>query len=273
MPDRIALFILLRRSFGVFLARCDISLWLFGESLKDSHKKKTKLSIEPTIKEGTMTSSFDSPVALVEQQSQESQDKKLKFSAEPLNHESLINQLTPSIDVTYSLVYSDIVNSSPKENESTSQIHIVGEPFAEDDGCHVCIVYLHFQNFTCELTCLYHPSTGTLSAFELEERTLSGELEDEGIAVEDILIVAMQRRKKVDGEYVGEEVKDDNGNPFLFAFMDFGYSGRYPFVGRVYGKMVMPGEEVGDVTLSKEERARLNLESDEVERSSVQGTP
>ena len=70
----------------------------------------------------------------------------------------------------------------------------------------------------------------------------------------------------MDDEYVGEEVKDDNGNPFLFAFMDFGYSGRYPFVGRVYGKMAMPGEEVGEVSLSEDERARLNIVADEVER-------
>lgn len=117
---------------------------------------------------------------------------------------------------------------------------------------------------TCELTCLYHPPTGTFSAFEVEDGTMSGEMEDEGIAVEDVFIVAMQRRKKVDGEYVGEEVRDDNGNPFLFAFMDFGYSGRYPFAGRVYGKMVMPGEEVGEVSLSKEERLRLNLDVDQV---------
>ncbi len=95
---------------------------------------------------------------------------------------------------------------------------------------------------------------------------MRGETEDEGIAVEDIIIVAMQRRKKVNDEYVGEEVRDDNGNPFLFAFMDFGYSGRYPFVGRVYGKMVMPGEEVGEITLSKEERTRLNLDEDEVKQ-------
>lgn len=226
------------------------------------------MSTEMSFKERTVTTSFDSPIASIEQQSQESLDKKLKFSAEPLNPESL-SQLRPSVDVTYSLLYSDIATSSPKDNESTSQIHIVGEPFAEDDGCHICIVYLHFRNFTCELTCLYHPSTGIFSAFEVEDGTMSGEMEDEAIAVEDILIVAMMRRKKVDGAYVGEEVKDDNGNPFLFAFMDFGYSGRYPFVGRIYGKMVMPGEEVGDVALSKDERARLNQEGDEVERSSA----
>lgn len=47
--------------------------------------------------------------------------------------------------------------------------------------------------------------------------------------------------------------------------MDFGYSGRYPFKGRVYGKMVLPGEEIGEVNLSKEERMRLNLESDGIE--------
>ena len=90
-------------------------------------------------------------------------------------------------------------------------------------------------------------------------------MEDEAISVEDIIIVAMQRRKKVDDEYVGEEVRDDNGNPFLFAFMDFAYSGRFPFGGRVYGKMVMPGEEVGEVTLSKEERRKLNLEEGGIE--------
>lgn len=226
---------------------------------------------ETSIKECTMTSSFDSPIPSIElesqesQESQELQDKKLKFSAEPSNQASF-SRFIPSVDVTYSLVYSDIANSNPKATEASPQIHIVGEPFSEEDGCHICIVYLHFRNFTCELTCLYHPSTGTFSAFEVEDGTMSGEMEDEAIAVEDIIIVAMQRRKKVNDEYVGEEVRDDNGNPFLFAFMDFGYSGRYPFVGRVYGKMVMPGEEVGEVELSKEERARLNLEEDEVER-------
>lgn len=228
------------------------------------------MSTEMSVKECSVTSSFDSPIPSIEQESQESQesqdsqDKKLRSSAEP-SHQETPSQLIPSIDVTYSLVYSDIANASPKDTESTSQMHIVGEQFPEDDGCHICIVYLHFRSFTCELTCLYHPSTGTFSAFEVEDGTMSGETEDEAIAVEDILIVAMQRRKKVDGEYVGEEVKDDNGHPFLFAFMDFGYSGRYPFVGRVYGKMVMPGEEVGEVALSREERARLDLE-DEVER-------
>ncbi len=220
---------------------------------------------ETSTKECTITSSFDSPISSIEHESQESQTKNLKFFAEPSNQESL-SPLIPSIDVTYSLVYSDIATSDDKDTESTSQIHIVGEPFAEDDGKHICIVYLHFRNFSCELTCLYHPFPGTFSAFEVEDGTMSGEMEDEAIAVEDIIIVAMQRRKKVKDEYVGEEVKDDNGNPFLFAFMDFGYSGRYPFVGRVYGKMVMPGEEVGDVSLSEEEKARLNINADGDER-------
>ncbi|CAF9930248.1 hypothetical protein IMSHALPRED_008127 [Imshaugia aleurites] len=219
------------------------------------------MSTETSVKEYMITSTSDSPNTSFEQKSQEFPEKKLKVSAAQSNQKSL-GQLIPSIDVTYSLVYSDIANPSPKDAETTSQIHIVGEPSAEDDGCHICIVYLHFRSFSCELTCLYHPSTGTFSAFEVENGTMSREMEDEAIAVEDIIIVAMQRRKKVDHEYVGEEVRDDNGNPFLFAFMDFGYSGRYPFVGRVYGKMVMPGEEVGEVSLSKEERARLNIEAD-----------
>lgn len=218
-----------------------------------------------STKEATITHSFDSPIPSVEHASQESQNTPLKIYAEPSNQESLSRPIR-SIDVTYSLVYSDIANPEAKEAESSSQIHIVGEPFAEDDGYHICIVYLHFRSFSCELTCLYHPFTGSFSAFEVEDRTMSGETEDEGIAVEDILIVAMQRRKKVNDEYVGEEVKDDNGNPFLFAFMDFGYSGRYPFVGRLYGKMVMPGEEVGEISLSEEEKARLNIDADEADR-------
>ena len=232
---------------------------------KASQKKNTKMSTETSTEECTIASSFDSIIPSVEQASQKSQGANLKPSAEPLNRRTLTHPI-PSIDVTYSLVYSDIASSEGEDTESTSQIHIVGEPFAEDDGCHICIVYLHFRNFSCELTCLYHPFTGTFSAFEVEDGTRIGETEDEAIAVEDILIVAMQRRKKVDDEYVGEEVRDDNGNPFLFAFMDYGFSGRYPFVGRVYGKMVMPGEEVGGVSLSEEERARLNIEADEVER-------
>lgn len=223
------------------------------------------MSTETSVKECIVITSCDSPVPSIEQESQESQERKLKFSAEPLNQEYL-SPFIPSIDVTYSLVYSDIEGSNSTDTESTSQIHIVGEHFAEDDGCHICIVYLHFRNFSCELTCLYHPSTGTFSAFEVEDGTRSREMEDEAIAVEDIIIVAMQRRRKVNDEYVGEEVRDDNGNPFLFAFMDFGYSGRYPFVGRVYGKMVMLGEEVGEVSLSIEERARLNLEKDQIGR-------
>ena len=45
---------------------------------------------------------------------------------------------------------------------------------------------------------------------------MSAETEDEAISVEDIIIVAMQRRKKVDDEYVGEEVRDDKlGFPYL----------------------------------------------------------
>ena len=223
------------------------------------------MSTETATKEYTITSSFGSPSPTIEQESQESQDTNVNLSAEPSNQESL-SRFIPSIDVTYSLVYSDIASSDAKDPESTSQIHIVGEQFAEDDGHHICIVYLHFRSFSCELTCLYNPFTGTFSAFEVEDGTMSGEPEDEAIAVEDILIVAMQRRKKVNDEYVGEDVRDDNGNPFLFAFMDFGYSGRYPFVGRVYGKMVMPGEEVGEVSLSEEERLRLNVDVDKVER-------
>ena len=223
------------------------------------------MSAKTSTKEATIKHSFDSPIPSVEQASQEPQNTPLKISAKPSNQESLSRPIR-SIDVTYSLVYSDIANQDAKDAESTSQIHIVGEPFAEDDGYHICIVYLHFRSFSCELTCLYHPLTGNFSAFEVEDGTMSGEIEDEGIAVEDILIVAMQRRKKVNDEYVGEEVKDDNGNPFLFAFMDFGYSGRYPFVGRLYGKMVMPGEEVGEVSLSEEEKARLNIDADEVDR-------
>lgn len=73
---------------------------------------------------------------------------------------------------------------------------------------------------------MYHPSTGTFSAFEVEDRTMSGETEDEAISVEDIIIVAMQRRKKVDDEYVGEEVRDDEldfPNP---SFLDSSRSGR-----------------------------------------------
>lgn len=220
---------------------------------------------ETSIKECTTKSSFDSPIPSLEQETQGTQDQKLQLFAEPSCQESL-RRFIPSIDVTYSLAFSDIPDSGPEVTESSSQVHIVGEPFAEDDGCHICVVYLHFRSFSCELTCLYHPFSGTFSAFELEDGTMSGGMDDEAIAVEDILIVAMQRRKKVNGEYVGEEVKDDNGNPFLFAFMDFAYSGRYPFVGRVYGKMVMPGEEVGEVALSKEERSRLNLVEDEVGR-------
>ena len=223
------------------------------------------MSTETSTEEYTISSSFDSPVPAGEHISHKLQHTNFKLSAEPSNRGSLKHPI-PSIDVTYSLIYSDIANSDAGDTESTSQIHIVGEPFAEDDGYHICIVYLHFRDFSCELTCLYHPFTGTFSAFELEDGTMSREAEDEAIAVEDILIVAMQRRRKVDDEYVGEEVKDDNGNPFLFAFMDFGYSGRYPFVGRVYGKMAMPGEEVGEVGLSEDERARLNIEADEVER-------
>ena len=228
-------------------------------------RSKSNMSTETATKEYTITSSFGSPSPIIEQVSQESQDTNVNLSAEPLNQESL-SRIIPSIDVTYSLVYSDIASSDAKDPESTSQIHIVGEHFAEDDGHHICIVYLHFRSFSCELTCLYHPFTGTFSAFEVEDGTMSGETEDEAIAVEDILIVAMQRRKKVNDEYVGEDVRDDNGNPFLFAFMDFGYSGRYPFVGRVYGKMVMPGEEVGEVSLSEEERLRLNVDVNKAER-------
>ena len=223
---------------------------------------------ETSIQECTITSSFDAPIPSIEhksQESQEEQDNKLKFSAASLNEGSL-SRLVPLIDVTYSLVYTDIADSNSRDTDSTSQIHIVSEPFAEDGGCHICIVYLHFRNFSCELTCLYDPSNDSFSAFEAEDGTMSGELEDEAIAVEDIIIVAMQRRKTVNDEYVGEEVRDDNGNQFLFAFMDFGYSGRYPYVGRVYGKLVLPGEEIGEVNLSQEERARLNLDEDETER-------
>ena len=231
---------------------------------KLSHKKK-KMSTKTSTEECTITSSFEPSIPSGDHASQKSQHASLKLSSEPSNRGSLKHPI-PSIDVTYSLVYSDIAKSDAEDTKSTSHIHIVGEPFAEDDGYHICIVYLHFRSFSCELTCLYHPFSGTFSAFEVEDGTLSGETEDEAIAVEDILIVAMQRRKKVDDEYVGEEVRDDNGNPFLFAFMDFGYSGRYPFVGRVYGKMVTPGEEVGEISLSEEERARLNIEADEIER-------
>ena len=223
------------------------------------------MSTETSTEECTITSFFDSPIISVEQALQKVEDANFKLSAEPLNQGSL-NRPIPSIDVTYSLIHSDIANSDTEDTESTSQIHIVGEPYAEDDGYHICIVYLHFRSFSCELTCLYHPFTGNFSAFEVEDGTMSGETEDEAIAVEDILIVAMQRRRKVNDEYVGEEVRDDNDNPFLFAFMDFGYSGRYPFVGSVYGKMVRPGEEVGEVSLSEEERARLNIDAEEVER-------
>lgn len=219
------------------------------------------MSTETSTKESTVTSSFKTNVPSIEQMSQESQNKSLKFFAEPSNQESLSGVIA-SVDVTYSLVYSDIASPVVKEIESTSQIHIVGEPLAEDDGYHICIAYLHFRTFSCELTCLYHPFTGTLCAFEVEDGTMSRETEDEAIAVEDVIIVAMQRRKKENDEYVGEEVRDDNGNPFLFVFMDFGYSGRYPFVGRAYGKKVMPGEEVGEVTLSEEERTRLNIDED-----------
>lgn len=223
------------------------------------------MTTETTTKECTLTSSFDSPSPSIEQDSQASRNKNLKPYTEPANHKPL-SQSIPSIDVTYSLVYSDIASSDATDTESTSQIHIVGEPYAEDEGYHICIAYLHFRTFSCELTCLYHPFTGTFSAFEVEDGAMSGETEDEAIAVEDIIIVAMQRRKKVNDEYVGEEVKDDNGNPFLFAFMDFGYSERYPFVGRVYGKMVLPGGEVGEVGLSDAEMARLNVDVEEVER-------
>lgn len=221
------------------------------------------MSTETSIKECTIVPSSESPLPSIEPESQASLDKKLTPSTETSNQECPSQSIT-SVDVTYSLVYSDITDTSAQDKGPTSQVHIVGEAYAEDDGSHICMVYLHFRDVTCELTCLYHPPTGTFSAFEVEDGTMSGEMEDEGIAVEDVFIVAMQRRKKVDGEYVGEEVRDDNGNPFLFAFMDFGYSGRYPFAGRVYGKMVMPGEEVGEITLSKEERLRLNLEGDQV---------
>ena len=220
------------------------------------------MSTETSTKECTITSPFDSPIPSIEQESQELQNKNFILSAEPSNQVSL-DRLIPSVDVTYSLVYSDIASSDAEDAEPTSQVHIVGEPHAEDAGYHICSVYLHFRNFSCELTCLYHPSTGGFSAFEVEDGTMSRETEDEAIAVEDIVIMAMQRRKKVDDEYVGEEVRDDNGNPFLFAFMDLGYSGRYPFVGRMYGKMVLPGEVVGEVSLSEEERARLKIDSDE----------
>ena len=226
------------------------------------------MSTETSTEEYSISSSFDSPVPSDEQVSHILRHANFKVSAEPSSGgtRGSLKHPIPSIDVIYSLIYSDIANSDAEDTESTSQIHIVGEPFAEDGGYHICIVYLHFRNFSCELTCLYHPFTGTFSAFELEDGTMRREAEDEAIAVEDILIVAMQRRKKVDDEYVGEEVKDDNGNPFLFAFMDFGYSGRYPFVGRVYGKMAMPGEDVGAVSLSEDERARLNIQADEIER-------
>ena len=222
------------------------------------------MSTETSTKECTITSPFDSPIPSIEEELQELHNKNFILSVGPSNQISL-DGVIPSVDVTYSLVYSDIASSDAEDAESTSQIHIVGEPFAEDDGNHICIVYLHFRDFSCELTCLYHPFTGGFSAFEVEDGTMSKEIEDEAIAVEDIIIVAMQRRKKVDDEYVGEEVRDDNGNPFLFAFMDFGYSGRYPFVGRIYGKMVLPGEEVGEVSLSEEERARLNIDASEDE--------
>ena len=224
-------------------------------------------STETSIKECPVMSSFDSRLPAIEQtslDSQQPQNKHLKLFAGPPSRAAL-SPCIPSIDVTYSLVYTDIAKSDPDDADWNSQIHIIGEQFAEDNGFHICTVYMRFRNFSCELTCLYHPSSGTLSAFEVEDRTMSGEIEDEAIAVEDIVIVAMQRRKKVKDEYVGEEVKDDNGNPFLFAFMDFGYSGRYPFVGRLYGKMVKLGENVGDVSLSEEEKARLNIDRDEVE--------
>ena len=220
------------------------------------------MSTQTSTKECTIIPLSESPLLSIEPDSQALLDKKLTPSTGTSNQECHSQPISP-IDVTYSLVYSDITDTSPHDQGPTSQVHIVGEAYAEDDGSHICIVYLHFRDVTCELTCLYHPPTGTFSAFEVEDGTMSGDMEDEGIAVEDVFIVAMQRRKKVDGEYVGEEVRDDNGNPFLFAFMDFGYSGRYPFAGRVYGKMVMPGEEVGEVSLSKEERLRLNLEVDE----------
>ena len=213
-----------------------------------------------------MTSSIDSTFSSLEQESQGSQDsqnRNLKFFAEPSDQASPKPSI-PSVDATYSLVYTDIAKSDADDMEGPSQIHIIGEPFAEDDGYHICIVYLRFRSLSCELTCLYHPSTGTFSAFEVEDGTMSREIEDEAISVEDIIIVAMQRRKKEKDDYVGEEVRDDNGNPFLFAFMDFGYSGRYPFVGRVYGKMVMPGEEVGEVSLSEEEMVKLNIDTDEI---------
>ena len=222
------------------------------------------MSTETSTKERTITSPFDSPIPSIEHELLELPSKNFVLSVEPSNLVSL-DRAIPSVDVTYSLVYSDIASSDAGDTESTSQIHIVGEPVAEDDGNHICIVYLHFRTFSCELTCLYHPFTGSFSAFEVEDGTMSKEIEDEAIAVEDIIIVAMQRRKMVDEEYVGEEVRDDNGNPFLFAFMDFGYSGRYPFVGRLYGKMVLPGQKIREVSLSEEERARLNIDADEVE--------
>lgn len=160
----------------------------------------------------------------------------------------------PPTDVAYSFVTSICSSDFPQRHEKDSSIRIKPEVFAEDNGSYICGVDFKWREFNCEFTCLYHPSTGTYSDFEIEPGTMAGGMEQ----IERISVLLDQKTEQGD-DIVKTEIKDDNGNPFLFVLMDFGFNGCLPMAAQLYGKKVQFRENVGDSVLSEAEKRRLGL--------------
>ncbi len=156
-----------------------------------------------------------------------------------------------SVDVTYQIVSIKFTNSHWVTPFPTDHIQIAGpisrdsnhisnnEAASEDDDFEIpCSAYLVWGDRSINLTCLHYPSASLFIDFrECEDETANAtdranRAESVGFSMRDARVCG----EDIAGAMtVDEDMRDDNGTPFLVLHVDVELCG----AARLYGKRVV----------------------------------
>lgn len=181
------------------------------------------------------------------------QSKKDTFSVMPLEHPPEqpphSSQHPETIDTIYKIVFSDHQEYSSKGN-----LYIRYDiPPERDSTGWFCIAAFYWHDVQAEFECVYHPSIKLFDDFKPVRSSLRG---GSG-GIQSVQISMWNFADRGPDLNPKHTVKDDNEHRIMLAIVIL----RDGSTVRLYGKMVREGEDVNEVWLSKDERARLGLRS------------
>ena len=171
----------------------------------------------------------------------------LDFSSSPGS------RVTP-VELIFYLVHSTSTLRDFEGHEHGSYIRIRSNSEESDDSTVPCTAKLSWRGFRASFTCLYDVASSRFVNFQIDRDTVTG-------ATDKIIGVSIFFEiKDRDGEITKGNVKDDNGNPIIFAALDFSANGEWQHSGVAYGIQGLPGETWWDVPLSGKEMKRLGID-------------